>query len=296
VPLNSYLLLDFPWQQHTRGVLLKLVTNGTVMTMKENNPMNEETNAIPTADIKNMKLIGPVGPLFEAIAKAQGQMGGAVKESQNPFFKSRYASLTSVLQAIRPSMEANGLALVQLPGWDHDNDMPTLTTIITHKDGGCIMSRASAPFAKGKTGPQEYGSVISYLRRYSAQAAMAVPSVDDDAEAAQMVVRQEPARKNRPPVKRKATATDTTSSVEIEVVPDQKEKNSAFAGYWTKLEECAKEQNPHVASKSLQVVAGEVRKHHVAGKITDAQRNQLSDVYRDTKKTIASRLKEEIVI
>jgi hypothetical protein len=224
-------------------------------------------------------------------------MGGAVKGSQNPFFKSRYASLTSVLQAIRPAMEANGLALVQLPGWDHDNDMPTLTTIITHKDGGCIMSRASAPFAKGKTGPQEYGSVISYLRRYSAQAVMAVPSVDDDAEAAQMVVRQEPpARKKRPPVKRKDAAVDTTASIEVEVVIDQKEKNSVFADYWAKLEGCAGLKNPHVASKSLQTVAGEVRKNHVAGKITDAQRNELSDVYRDSKKAIAQRLREEIVI
>lgn len=131
---------------------------------------------------------GDTAALFAALAKAQGEMGGAKKGAKNPFFKSRYADLASVLEAIVPAMNAHGLALLQLPGFDGETGRPTLTTIICHEGGGRIESVAAIPAAK--LDPQGYGSAISYLRRYAAQAALAVPAVDDDGEQA---MRRQPA-------------------------------------------------------------------------------------------------------
>lgn len=121
--------------------------------------------------------------LFAAVAKAQAQMGGAVKGSVNPHWKQSYADLKSVLQAILPALNANGLAIMQFPGFDTEHGLPTLTTVLVHEEGGRITSTAAIPIAKAD--PQGYGSAITYLRRYSAQAALALPAVDDDGEAAQ---------------------------------------------------------------------------------------------------------------
>lgn len=129
----------------------------------------------------NVTMGGDVAALFAALAKAQGQMGAAKKGADNPHFKSRFADLATVLEAILPPLNANGLALVQLPG--HAEGKVTLTTMITHTGGAWLCSKAATDVGRG-SGPQAVGSAISYLRRYCAQAALALPAEDDDGEAA----------------------------------------------------------------------------------------------------------------
>lgn len=264
---------------------------GSVRARKKNNLMEKE--------MSNITIGGDSAALFKALVKAQSSMGGAIKGDKNPFFKSSYASLTSVLKAVGGPLAQNGLSLVQMPGWDHDHSMPTLTTMLCHESGGYIQSTASAPFSKGRTGPQEYGSVITYLRRYSAQAVLSVPSVDDDAEAAQMVVRSEVEKKptKKKPSKNKTTV-DTSASVEVEVLPgyDQNDKNELFACVRRELESATKGSNAREASKSLAAAADKVAKYHKTGRITDAQRTDLVDVYLASKKSIEIRLKKEITL
>lgn len=134
-----------------------------------------------TLEQYNVTMGGDVGALFAALAKAQGQMGAAKKGAANPHFKSKFADLASVLEAILPPLNANGLALVQMPG--HSEDKVTLTTMITHSSGGWICSKAATALGR-KNDAQAVGSAITYLRRYCAQAALALPAVDDDGEAA----------------------------------------------------------------------------------------------------------------
>ena len=129
----------------------------------------------------NVTMGGDVGALFAALAKAQGQMGAAKKGAANPHFKSKFADLASVLEAILPPLNANGLALVQMPG--HSEDKVTQTTMITHSSGGWMCSKAATALGR-KNDAQAVGSAITYLRRYCAQAALALPAVDDDGEAA----------------------------------------------------------------------------------------------------------------
>ena len=134
-----------------------------------------------TLDEYNVTMGGDVGALFAALAKAQGQMGAAKKGAANPHFKSKFADLASVLEAILPPLNANGLALVQMPG--HSEDKVTLTTMITHSSGGWMCSKAATALGR-KNDAQAVGSAITYLRRYCAQAALALPAADDDGEAA----------------------------------------------------------------------------------------------------------------
>ena len=62
-----------------------------------------------------MKQSESINKLAMALVKAQAEMGGAVKDAKNPFFKSNYADLTSVIKTIKEPFANNGLAYVQFP-------------------------------------------------------------------------------------------------------------------------------------------------------------------------------------
>jgi hypothetical protein len=62
-----------------------------------------------------MKQSESIANLAAAMAAAQGEMGAAVKGSSNPFFKSKYASLGDVIEAVKAPFAAHGLSYVQFP-------------------------------------------------------------------------------------------------------------------------------------------------------------------------------------
>lgn len=119
--------------------------------------------------------------LFGALALAQAQMGVAQFDSKNPHYRSKYASLSSVLGAILPAFNRQGLALLQHPHFDGANVQ--LTTIVTHKSGQWMKSVCSVPIGK-RTDAHALGSAISYLRRYAAASVSGLLQGDDDGNAA----------------------------------------------------------------------------------------------------------------
>jgi ERF superfamily len=121
-----------------------------------------------------------IGALAEALAKAQGKITGALKDSANPFFKSKYADLASVWDACREQLAANGLAVIQVNG--NEAERVTVTTTLIHSSGQWVRGSCSAKPAKDDA--QGIGSVITYLRRYGLAAIVGVAQVDDDGEAA----------------------------------------------------------------------------------------------------------------
>ena len=130
-----------------------------------------------------------IANLALALSIVQGKMSHAVKDSANPFFKSKYADLESVWDACRSLLSENGLAVMQFPGLytDHDKSM-SLTTIISHKSGEYISQEMSVPMSK--VDAQGAGSCISYMRRYSLAAVCGVVQADDDGNAASNKVNQ----------------------------------------------------------------------------------------------------------
>lgn len=134
-----------------------------------------------------------INELAAALAKAQGEMGGAAKDSKNPFFKSRYADLASIVRAVKDPLAANGLSYTQFP-LTCDKHVG-VTTVLMHSSGQFIQSEYTIPLQK--LDPQAVGSAITYARRYALQAIVGIPATDDDAELA-MVRDDEPRTKSHP--------------------------------------------------------------------------------------------------
>lgn len=122
-----------------------------------------------------------INEIAGALAKAQAQMGAAKKDSDNPFFKSKYADLASVVDAIRGPFAENNLSYVQLPIVSEGNRV-MVETVLMHATGQWISSVVDVPVSKADA--QGYGSAITYARRYGLQAIAGVAAEDDDGNAA----------------------------------------------------------------------------------------------------------------
>jgi len=118
--------------------------------------------------------------LSVALVKAQAEMSGAVKDSANPFFKSKYADLNSVIKAIKEPFANHGLAYTQFPYTD-DKGIGVVTRLL-HESGEWLECGFTLPMSK--LDAQAAGSAITYARRYALQSMAGIPSVDDDAEMA----------------------------------------------------------------------------------------------------------------
>jgi hypothetical protein len=116
-----------------------------------------------------------------ALVKALGKIEGAAKTATNGGFKTKYATLESVIDSSRDILTEHGLTLIQLPGACASGVL-NLETILMHESGEWISGEMG--IALGKTDPQGVGSALTYARRYAQMAALNMPAVDDDAEAA----------------------------------------------------------------------------------------------------------------
>lgn len=121
--------------------------------------------------------------LYAALAKAQLEMLPAKTGSSNPYFKSKYADLASIVKASRKALATNGLAVIQRIVRNGSAGM-TLLTRLCHASGQWIES--SMTVNPPKQDIQSLGSYLTYLRRYTYSSIVGVVSSeeDDDAEAA----------------------------------------------------------------------------------------------------------------
>lgn len=120
--------------------------------------------------------------LYGALAKAQKEMTDAKMDRKNPYFKSTYADLSSVVKASRPALTAQGLCVIQR--LTQDDGKIVLSSRMGHSSGQWIESviRVNPP----KPDIQTLGSYITYLRRYTYAALVGVVASgeDDDGESA----------------------------------------------------------------------------------------------------------------
>lgn len=118
--------------------------------------------------------------LAAALAKAQGQIEGAKKDSINQFFKSSYATLSNVWDACRKPLSDNGLSIIQCP--EESENGIVIETMLIHSSGQWIKSRYAIPVSK--LDAQAVGSAITYGRRYALSAIVGIAPEDDDGNAA----------------------------------------------------------------------------------------------------------------
>lgn len=119
--------------------------------------------------------------LASALSKAQAKITGAVKDSSNPFFKSKYADLSSVMDAIREPFAEHGLSYTQ--GGRYIDGQWMLVTSLMHSSGDEIQYYFPIICAK-QNDPQAFGAAVSYARRFALSAIAGVSQVDDDGESA----------------------------------------------------------------------------------------------------------------
>lgn len=132
--------------------------------------------------------------LLAALAKAQGQISNAKKDKKNPFFKSSYADLSSVWEACREPLSANGLSVIQTV--EGNKEQMFLTTWLGHASGQFIKSRL--PMLLTKFDAQSQGSAITYARRYALSAMVGI-CADEDDDGEKAMVRQKP-EVEKPPI------------------------------------------------------------------------------------------------
>lgn len=115
-----------------------------------------------------------------ALNKAQAAMSGAKKSAANPFFKSKYSNLETVIACVKEPFADNGLSFMQFP--ITEDDRAGVETIVMHESGEWISG--SFMLKPTKLDPQGQGSSFSYAKRYALQSILGIPSEDDDGNAA----------------------------------------------------------------------------------------------------------------
>lgn len=120
-----------------------------------------------------------IAALAAALAKAQGEIEGAVKDKSNPHFKSSYADLASGWEACRAPLSKNGLAVVQPAS--ANGAAVTVTTILMHSSGEWIEGELT--MTAGQNTPQGIGSCLTYARRYALFSMIGIAPEDDDGNA-----------------------------------------------------------------------------------------------------------------
>jgi hypothetical protein len=145
-----------------------------------------------------MKTSESITSIAVALHKFHGLMGKVGKDATNPHFKNKYASLSNIIEATTPHLNAVGLSIIQLPCESG------LETMLLHTSGEYISSVSLTP-CKDASNPQALGSALTYAKRYSYAGALNLNiDEDDDANAATAVPKQVTQPKPQPKVVPKA--------------------------------------------------------------------------------------------
>lgn len=132
--------------------------------------------------------------LAKALLNVQRVIQPATKDSTNPFTKSTYASLKSVMDTCRQALLDNGIWLCQYPVPVETPGSIGLITKLTHAESGQWQSSLSVvPLPKAD--PQGMGSAITYSRRYALTAMLGMVTEDDDGESAKISSQSRPTSK-----------------------------------------------------------------------------------------------------
>jgi hypothetical protein len=137
-----------------------------------------------------------MGNIAAALCQFQATVTNPKKDSDNPFFKSKYADLDEIIKAIRPAMEKSGLSFIQNPAKDETGSIGVYTMLL-HKSGEYIIfDPVLVPVTKKDA--QGIGAAMTYARRYSLGAALGI-ATDEDDDANSIVPDKQPQQ----PTKRK---------------------------------------------------------------------------------------------
>lgn len=124
--------------------------------------------------------------IYEKLLEVQKEIGAIKKDATNPFFRSKYFDINTLLEQIKPVLNKHGLVVLQgltnLSGPQGDQSVLALETQIIDAESGKVIS-ATCPLPN-TVDAQKSGSVITYFRRYALQSLLALEAEDDDGNIA----------------------------------------------------------------------------------------------------------------
>lgn len=132
--------------------------------------------------------------LAKALAQFQGEIKNPNNTADNPFFKSKYAPLSDILNLVRPILSKHGLSIVQAPTGDGEHII--IYTTLLHSSGE-FMEFPPLTLRTDKATAQGAGSAITYGRRYAISAILGISSEDDD-DGNHAEVKQDTKKKTEP--------------------------------------------------------------------------------------------------
>lgn len=177
------------------------------------------------------------GAIAKALCAAQMEMGKALKQSNNPHFRSKYADLGNVMDACLPALNKHGIALLQPTGQDQHG--PYVDTVLMHESGQTLSCRVH--LVVNKNDMQGIGSAMTYARRYGLMAMAGIAPEDDDGNAAAKAA----PRQNRTPAGQPAPADQAISSLTNASTLDQ------LAAIWGDLPTGLKQLPEVIGAKDL---------------------------------------------
>jgi hypothetical protein len=124
-----------------------------------------------------MRTSKEITSISKAFLKAQKEIESVKKGSSNPFFKSKYADINSILEACKSKLNENGISILQ------PTSEECVETILMHESGEWFRGKTKIINAKPND-PQAQGSAITYARRYGLQSMLSMMAEDDDGERA----------------------------------------------------------------------------------------------------------------
>lgn len=160
-----------------------------------------------------------------AFVKAKREFGPALKDKNNPAFRSKYADLGACIDAVEEALLSHGIAFIQETF--EDSTGVTVETVFLHESGE-VMRCGKLHVPASKQDPQGYGSALTYARRYSLMAACGIAPEDDDGNAASKPKAQQPAK-----------ATPSTNPVQEIISGVEHGDASGAATYLSTLDEKA---------------------------------------------------------
>lgn len=125
-----------------------------------------------------MKTSESIKNLAKALLQAQKQMGAAKKDSKNPFFKSNYADLPTVMEVVKGPLNDAGIIVLQPAS--HRDGKNFITTTLVHGETGEYMESETEVVSAKANDPQAFGAAQTYARRFGLQAMLFIPAEDDD--------------------------------------------------------------------------------------------------------------------
>lgn len=125
-----------------------------------------------------MKKSDSITEINKALVNFRKEVKQPKKDAKNPFFKSSYTTLDTVIETIDKTAPNHGLSFVQYPTNNENNEIGMITMLL--HESGEFMEFDPVFMKPEKNTPQAAGSVISYLRRYTISSIFGITSDEDD--------------------------------------------------------------------------------------------------------------------